>query len=268
MVSTTSKVGNFPSQHLPGIAAFLAINAITVLPLPAQAATFLVTDRNAFAENDQLDWSSVSPPFIFLNNEFTATSQKGLAIKVNIPPITNPLITQPLIFQTTDNPGGIRTNFAKGDYILFGGLDRRVFGPNPPALVEGNGGPFTITFERPVFGAGTQIAVDDRPIYNVFVEAYDSANNLLGTFSSEGTSSLIFDNSAVFLGVRSDTANISRLVFSSSFPEQGLAINRLSLIIVPEASSSLGILLVGISGVICKLRSCKKSLKLGSLQPQ
>lgn len=260
MASATSQLLKSSSRYLPAIATQLAIAvSLAILPLQAKAATFLVTNRAAFGGNDQVDWSTVSPPFAPLPNNFRATSQRGLGLSVNISPVNppNPLITQPFVFQTTHNPGGIRTNYSNGEYILFGGIDVRGFGPNPPFPTDGNGGPFTITFDRPVFGAGTQITVDDRFTFDAFVSAFDSTNNLLGTFSAQGTSSLALDNSALFLGVRSDTANISRLVFSSSFPQQGLAINRLSILAVPEASSTLAILVIGASGAALKLRRRK-----------
>ncbi|MFN6485716.1 MULTISPECIES: hypothetical protein [unclassified Nostoc] len=258
MASATSQLLKSSSKYLPAIATQLVIAvSLAIVPLQAKAATFLVTDRAALGANDQVDWSSVSPPFAPLPNDFRATSQGGLGLSVNIPPVNpeNPLISAPFVFQTSST--GIRTNFANGDYILFGGIDVRGFGPNPPFPTDGNGGPFTITFDRPVFGAGTQIATDDVFGFDTFVSAFDSNNNLLGTFSTPGTSSLALDNSAAFIGVRSDTANISSLVFSTSDPQRGLAINRLSVIAVPEANSTLGILVFGASGAVLKLRRRK-----------
>lgn len=58
---------------------------------------------------------------------------------------------------------------------------------------------------------------------------FDSDNNLLGTFSTPGTSSLTLDNSAVLLGVLSDKENITRLEFSSSEPDRAIGINTLSI---------------------------------------
>ncbi|WP_341526007.1 hypothetical protein WKK05_26065 [Nostoc sp. UHCC 0302] len=239
----------FSAKYLSKITVLIAL-----LPLPVKAATFLVTERAAFESNDQINWSSLGSTFTPLPNSFSATSQGGLGLRVNIPSTNNPLITQPFVFQTSDNPGGIRTNFANGDYILFAGIDVRAFGPNPPLPTNGNPGPVTISFDQPVFGAGTQIVVDDVFGFDTFVSAFDSTNNLLGTFSAPGTSSLLLDNSAVFLGVRSDIANISRLVFSTSAQQYGVAINQVSIIAVPEANPTLAILILGTSSVILRLR--------------
>jgi hypothetical protein len=143
-----------------------------------------------------------------------------------------------LIFQTSPI---IPSNFANGDFILFTGFAPGLF-PSP-----GNPSPLTITFDTPVSAAGAQIAVDDTFQFTAFISAFDRANNLLGTFSANGTSSLALDNSALFLGVRSDTDNISRLVFSSSESNRALGINRLSIdtSTVPEPSSIVAISFIG-----------------------
>ena len=70
------------------------------------------------------------------------------------------------MFQTTPEPG-IATNFDSGDFILFSGLI-----PGPPPAV-GNPGPITLTFAEPVFGAGTQLAVDDIFSFTGTVSAFD-----------------------------------------------------------------------------------------------
>jgi hypothetical protein len=67
----------------------------------------------------------------------------------------------------------------------------------------------------------------------------------LGSFSAPGTSFLNLDNSALFLGVKSDTANISRLVFSTSENNRAFAINKLRLATIPEPSSAGAIYALG-----------------------
>ncbi len=261
MAFTINKLFKLDIKYLPAITAI-----ITVLPLPAKAATFFVNERAVLGGNDEVDWGSLGKVFnpsapdfsAFLPNSFSATSQGGLGLDVNIAPTNNPQITPPFIFQTLPPPG-IRTNFAQGDFILFGGINPTGFQPLPPGApdprTQGNGGPFSISFAQPVFGAGTQIAVDISNLeVETFITAFDTTNNLLGSFSVLSTSSLALDNSAVFLGVRSDTPNISRLIFSSSNPEYGLAINKVSIIAIPEPTLTLAILAFGISGAILKRR--------------
>ncbi|MEH2292852.1 hypothetical protein [Nostoc sp.] len=248
-------------KYLPAIAA-----VITLLPLPVKAATFLINERAALGGNDAVDWGSLGKVFnpsapdfsVFLPNSFSTTSQGGLGLDINIALTNNRQITPPFVFQTLPSPG-IRSNFAQGDFVLFGGIDPTGFIPLPPGTpdpgTKGNGGPFSISFTQPIFGAGTQIAVDISNLeVETFITAFDNVNNLLGSFSVLSTSSLALDNSAVFLGIRSDTPNISRLVFSSSAPQFGLAINQVSIIAVPEPTYTLAILVFGVSGAVLKLR--------------
>lgn len=261
MVFTTNQLLKLSVKYLLAITAI-----ITVLPLPVKAATFLVTERALLGGNDEVDWVSLGKVFnpsapsfsAFLPNSFLAASQGGLGLDVNIALTKNPQITPPFVFQTLPPPG-IRTNFAKGDFVLFGGIDPTGFRPLPPGAsdprTQGNGGPFSISFTQPVFGAGTQIAVDISNLeVKTFITAFDKVNNQLGSFSILSTSSLALDNSAVFLGVRSDTANISRLIFSSSAPQYGLAINKVSIIATPEPNFTLAILGFGVSYAVLKLR--------------
>ncbi|MDZ8225637.1 hypothetical protein [Nostoc sp. ChiVER01] len=257
MAFMTNQLLKFSIKYLPAIATKLAITTlIAVLPLPVKAVT-LVTSRAAFGGNDGIDWSSLGKvfnpfapdPSAFLPNSFSAVSEGGLSLGVNIPQSDDAAITPPFVFQTSVIPKGIPTNFTDGDFLLFTGLNPR---SGFPAI--GNPGPLTISFDQPVFGAGTQIAVDDIPEFNTFVSAFDNANNLLGTFSVPGTSSVTLDNSALFLGIRSETANISRLVFSTSELNRALAINRVSIIGVPEPNYTVAILAFGVSGAILRVR--------------
>ncbi|MGB6298815.1 MAG: PEP-CTERM sorting domain-containing protein [Rivularia sp. (in: cyanobacteria)] len=224
---------------------------ITPVSSKVQAVTF-VSQRNALNSNDQVDWLSLgkvlnprSPnPADFLPNSFSATSERNLGLNVEIPQVDG--LTQPFVFQTLTDPQGVPTNFANGDYLLFTGFLPGIF-PAP-----GNPGPLSITFDRPVKAAGSQIAVDDSPSFTAFISAFDKDDNLLGTFSTLGTSSLALDNSAIFLGIQSDKADISRLVFRSSEPNLAFAINTLSIASVPESSSVLGFLSVLSMGLISK----------------
>jgi hypothetical protein len=220
-----------------------ALTTVIVLSTTAAYGITFTTQQANFEQNDTLDWSNlgVAFPFKILPNSFTATSSNGLKVNVDIPKSNIPGVTPPLVFQTLPAPG-IPTNFAAGDVLLFTGLNPRTF----PAV--GNPGPLSLTFLQPVQAVGSQIAVDDTLNFTAFISAFDSDDNLLGTFSAMGTSSLSLDNSALFLGVKSDTANISRLVFSTSEDNRAFAINKLKIVAVPESSSCLAILGVGAIG--------------------
>ena len=235
-----------------GVSAVTTIILTTIIS-PVHAVT-LFTERSNLLANDLLDWSSLDKVFnplappdpnSFLPNSFNATSEAGLNIEVTIPFQQN--VTPPFVFQTLPIPNGIPTNFSNGDFILFTGLTPGIF-PAP-----GNDGPLTLNFEQPVFGAGTQIAVDDTLEFTAFISAFDINDNLLGEFAADGTSSLELDNSAIFLGINSDQANISKLVYSSSVSNRALGINQLSLVTeitsVPESKTDLSLLCLGILGI-------------------
>ena len=228
---------------------------------PADALT-LINERAKLGGNDFLDWSSLGKvfnpfnpnPADFLANSFSAASFRGMGVAVDIalPPAPPPFITPPFVFQTLPLPLGIPTNFAFGDFVLFTGLAPINIIPTP-----GNPGPLTLTFDEPVWAVGTQVAVDDATApYTVFLSAFDRDDNLLGNFSVMGTSSTNLDNSALFLGVSSDTQNIAKLVYSSSVPGKAFGINNLSLVIsVPEPSSTVGLLVLGMVGALLKWKS-------------
>lgn len=208
---------------------------IFALPSPVLALS-LFTNRTALKASDLLDWSVLGPiqppsPFKILPNSFSTSSEAGLGVTVDIaaPPPVFPPITPPFLFQTSSS---IPTNFADGDFILFTGFTPGLF-PSP-----GNPGPLTLTFDTPVFAAGAQIAVDDTLEFTAFISAFDENDNLLGTFFAEGASSLALDNSALFLGLRNNKANISKLVFSTSVNDRAIGINTLSIgnTKVPEPS--------------------------------
>ncbi|MBW4499692.1 MAG: hypothetical protein KME57_09015 [Scytonema hyalinum WJT4-NPBG1] len=235
-----------PIQSLSSVAAG-AVLFLTASSLSVQAIT-LVTNRDNLEANDKIDWSSleIGTPINLtpitanlLPNSFQTTSEKGLGLSVDIPSIADPRYTPPFVFQTTPT---LPANFSNGDYILFTGFIPGGF----PAL--GNPGPLTITFDQPVQGAGTQIAVDDTLNFTAFISAFDDNNNLLGSFSTPGTSATVLDNSAVFLGVRSASANISKLVYSSSENNRAFGINFLSInsTTIPEPGNLLALSLLGI----------------------
>ena len=120
-------------------------------------------------------------------------------------------------------------NFAVGDKALWTGYD-----PSPLAY---HNGPMTIVFASPILGAGAQIQANEPWTFVATIEAYDQANNSLGSFQANGNYNTNRDNSAIFIGVKSDSANIAKLVLNvtqvNPAPFKGdlsFALNRLDLI--------------------------------------
>ncbi|MEO0826373.1 MAG: hypothetical protein AAFY67_12050 [Cyanobacteria bacterium J06642_9] len=236
---------DFQRLRVASAGQFLISTALTVsltaIATSVQAVTF-VSNRDALNETNRVDWSSVGAifnsfgppePAVFLPSTFGIDSDAGLGVQVFIPEDTTPGLTPPFVFQTTPAPG-IETNFDNGDFILFTGF---IPGPTP---TTGNPGPITLTFDRPILGAGAQLATDDTSSFTGTLSAFDENDNLLGTFSTPGTSSLALDNTAQFFGVLDERPTISKLEFKALVLGQAIGINQLSIVTattsVPEPS--------------------------------
>lgn len=187
----------------------------------------LITDRANLGCNDFLDWSNLASPknpaqpFNILSHAFSVSSALGSKLTIKIPPYLRSGVTPPFIFETQPKPG-IPTNFAVGDHILFTG-----FIPGAPPTI-GNPGPLQIKFAQPVSAFGTQIGTDDTYEFLAFLWAYDELGQLLGKFALPCQSSEELDNSAEFIGIRSQVANIAFISLSTSEPERAFGINALS----------------------------------------
>jgi hypothetical protein len=240
-MTTSSFIGKLSAATI-GVAF---INVGAVFPDAAQALT-LITSRTALESNDSVNWAVLGPQFTDVPNPFSVKSSGGLGLTVSQTSGT---------FQRLDQGGGVwRGNFAQDDALLF---TRR-----------NNPGPITIDFDVPILGAGTQIqaAGGTTSIFNfpATIEAFDRLGNSLGSFTLQGTSEFggVSDNSAIFMGVRSDSANIAKLTINGETePGSGFAINQLDLVStdvtspksVPEPASTVALLALGGFGVCSRL---------------
>jgi hypothetical protein len=196
----------------------------------ASAKTKLIQNAADLGSNDSLNWSSLGKVFnpaipgppAFLPFSIDATSNYGLKINASLPP--QPGLTPPFVFRNALPPNGIPANFAPNDFVLFTGLQ-----PGSRSPANGNPGPLTLRFDRPVAGVGAQFSVDDTLTFTAFIDAYDRHDHLIGQFSRSGSGSKTPDNSAIFLGVRSNRPNIAKVVFRSSAPSRAIGIGTLRL---------------------------------------
>jgi hypothetical protein len=160
--------------------------------------------------NDSIDWSHIGQTMTPVANQFSMTSWGGIGITVGIPSGTFLRIDQ-----TPSFPGA----FDVGDSLLFTGLR--------------NPGPLTITFDMPIFGAGTHIQSDpaNTPDYVGIVEAFDDSDRSLGKFEFSGVSSKIAGSGVLFIGLLDRNGSIQKLVFNAR--EQGaivpFALNAIAL---------------------------------------
>lgn len=225
----------------------LAVAALLAGGRPAAAQT-QVSSRAALGGNDTLDWGVAGPSFANLGNPFSVTSNGGIGVTVSKSSGTFRRMTQDASQNTT---GSWLGNFAAGDSVLW-----------TDTTLTGGPGPVDITFGAAVGGAGLQVMANIDGAFDGTIDAFDAANNPIfhGTFAGFGSN--LQDNSAVFVGVKNNIANIKRLRINAGTGD--FAVNKLSLVqdsaaVVPEPAS-LALALPGVLPIgLMALRRRKRS---------
>ncbi|MBE9229169.1 hypothetical protein IQ264_27580 [Phormidium sp. LEGE 05292] len=162
--------------------------------LPAKIPTIkLVTNPSQLRTSDIVDWGTIGKEFDFISSPLLVHSPNGVQLK----------LSSFGTFLRLNEGSGIKANFSSGDKLLF---------------LEFADSAITIDFSTPVSGVGTQI---QRAFFGAFtgvLEAFDSSGKSLGKFSVY-TNNNANDDAAPFIGVLSQTANISRITLY--VPENG-----------------------------------------------
>lgn len=189
------------------------LRAVTVALLlytvsPAEAGFMASYDRSDFAGSDYINWNKLGPTFTPVASPFGITTAAGISATVG---------DANQMFERRDQENGWGGNFSKGDPLLWNQAT----------------GAVTIDFGKfGISGGGAQIQANNYGDFVARIEALDEVGNVLASFTKSGVSDFLGNGSAIFIGVRSDTANIHKLRFSldsaNAFPED-FAINRVSV---------------------------------------
>ena len=193
--------------------------AALALLASAQASATLVTSRAALGGDDFIDWGQVPGATSVaqahgLTSALSVSSDQGLSAQVsNLP--------TPRMWRVSQGGCGefnFPANFANCDAVLLSANTS-----DPANLIS-------IAFATPVAGGGAQFAqAATYGDFTAFLSAYDSTGTLLETFSLGGTTTGAADNSAVFLGISRQQADIARLDFSAVGFNRYFGINRVEL---------------------------------------
>lgn len=225
--------------------AFAALMAALLHPSASQAGVIQVFSRSELSANDQIDWGTLGSNGDLLSNPFDALSAGGLGAVVSKASVSGD-------FQLLVQGAGWGGNFSPGDTVLW---TNNYPEPSPRAI--------TLSFDGLIAGIGMNIQqANALGSFTAQMEAYDAADTFLGLVSVTGASNSNNDGSAVFLGLKSTTADIQKAVFyltAAPFNYVGsYGINQVDLVVpedvpppspVPEPSSlvawSIGMLLLG-----------------------
>jgi hypothetical protein len=161
----------------------------------------LVTSRAALAGTDSVDWGTLGAPGTFHANPFTILSTGNVSITVS-KPVKGDFEVLEQSPPTTPTVYTWNGNFAPGDMVLYtaNGVTRQ----NPITLNFGG---------TPVAAGGAQIA-DTNGSWTAEVDALDAKGRTLASFTENGVSTGGRDNSAIFIGISSTSADIYQIALS------------------------------------------------------
>ena len=234
--------------------AGLGLALLTVggfVALPAQAQLTFVTSQPALNGNDSIDWQSYGYAVNAFPDSTNLLTTNGIGFNVTDPFVANAFDPRGPFFPEP-------TDFTPAEIAQA----LRIAASSPSAEIS-------INFLTPVSAVGALLENRNAnnnigPTFTGYVSAYNGTT-LLGSFSETHTIQNLQDGSAPFLGVVSDTADITSVVYHvTDFNE--FFIGPVSLkgtpAAVPEASTtvSLGLLLaLGLGGVVIAAKRKKAS---------
>jgi hypothetical protein len=159
----------------------------------------LVTSRSALAGTDSVNWGTLGPAGTIVSSPFTILSTGGRSVSVSQPAQFGGFA----VFEQTPptSAGSWNGNFAPGDMLLYGG-----------ELGSKTSDPYTLDFgATAVASGGAQIEANYQGKFTAEVQALDANGHVLASFTEVGDSTHAADNSAIFIGISSSSANIYQI---------------------------------------------------------
>jgi hypothetical protein len=182
----------------------VAALALFVVTPSANANLIGITSIAELGTNtDSFNWAQLGPAITFVLGSQTVVAPKtGITATVPFPPGGG--FTEGFL-ERLNQGNGWPGNFAFGTPLIYN-----------PGLASVN-----LLFSAPIQGVGVQVQVDHYGPFQADVSALDANNNLLligpiggvlfGSFTLLGNSTANGDGSALFIGLLSSSANISRI---------------------------------------------------------
>ncbi len=213
--------------------SLIVMGAMMTFAGSAQAATLFWDGTGA---NDTIDWGQLGPTGTIVSSGAALVSNGGLGA----------MVTDSVgDMERRDQNAGWSGNFGAGERLLWNRHD----------------GTLTINFVSPVRAAGAQIQSN---FYGAFTAR--ATTNDGSFFDVAGFSSVDADDTSPFLGIISDTQNITSIAFNIEGDTNDFAIGQLDLIggdlgAVPEPST-WAMMLLGFFAVGGTMRSARRRQKL------
>ena len=220
-------------MHTKFFATAAAIALGLAMSAPAGATITGVSTLAGLGATDSIDWSQLGGEFTTVNSGATVTSALGQTAT----------LTSGGSMLRINEGSGWGGNFANGEHLLW---------------TAGNGPDITLTFDHAVSAVGAQFQAD---FYGPFTaELIGSNGDVLGSFALGGNSDGNNDNSAVFLGLKSSSADIKQVEFhltSAYYQPNDFALGTVSFAggAVPEPTTwALMLAGFGLAGAVLRRR--------------
>jgi PEP-CTERM motif-containing protein len=213
----------------------LTAGAFVALASPAQATVTLWDGTGA---NDTIAWAQLGPAGTAVSTPVAVVSNNGLTGSVN---------DSDGSAQRRDEGTDWNSNFAPGDALLFNNFD----------------GLINITFDTPVTAAGAQFGAN---LFGPFLARiwYDDGTFANLGFNVPGVNAATEDDSAVFIGVISDSPNIVGITYGLHVTQNtfGFVIGDVQLIDSVPEPGTWAMMLLGFGAIGLSMRRRRRTFAL------